>query len=233
MPQPQERVLDRRRVGEQVAEHHHQRPVPEHRGHLHEAPGNVGFSRRLDLREHREHMGDLRPPRAGRQGGVELLVEYHQAAGILLVNHQPAEGGRQRDRVVEFGELLPVGVGHRRAGIDREVAGDVGLGLKLLHIVLVGLGVDQPVDVLRVVARGVLAVLAELDREALVGTGMEPLQEALDDELGAEIEPGDLPHHLGLQVFLDRAGHQQSLLAAVTSRASESPARASRGAVGR
>ena len=68
---------------------------------------------------------------------------------------------------------------------------------------LVGLGVDEPVDAFGIVASGVLAMLAELDRKALIGAGMQPLQKAPHDELRAEIQPGDLPHDGRLQVFLD------------------------------
>jgi hypothetical protein len=168
----------------------------------------------LHLRQHRQHLRDLRPFRAGRQAGVELLVEDHQTAGILLVDHQPAERRGEGDRVVEFRQLLAVGVGHRPARVDHEVAGDIGLGLEFLDVVLVGLGVDKPVDVLRIISGGILAMLAELDRKALVGAGMETLKKPADDELGAEIESGDLPHDLGLQIFLDCPHH-----ASLTSRA--------------
>ena len=66
-----------------------------------------------------------------------------------------------------------------------QIAGDVGLGLELFDVVLVGLGVDQPVDVLGIVARRVAAMLGELDREAVERAGVQPLQKALHDELGA------------------------------------------------
>jgi hypothetical protein len=44
-----------------------------------------------------------------------------------------------------------------------------------------------PVKVLDVVAGGVLAVLAELDGEAVEGTRVQAGEEALDDELGAQV----------------------------------------------
>ena len=72
-----------------------------------------------------------------------------------------------------------------------------------LGVVLIGLGVDQPVDVLGVIPRSVFAVFAELDRKALERAGVKPLQEALYDELGAEVETRDLPNDLGLQILLD------------------------------
>ena len=123
------------------------------------------------------------PLRLGRQAVADLLVEGHQPDRVLLVDHQVAQRGGQADRVVELGQLLAVGVAHRAAQVHHQVAGDVRLGLELLDVVLVGLGVDQPVDVLGIVAGRVLAMLAELDREAVERAGVQPLQETLDDEL--------------------------------------------------
>ena len=49
---------------------------------------------------------------------------------------------------------------------------EVGLLLVLLQVELVGLGPDLPVDVADVVAGHVLAMLGELDREAVVRAGV-------------------------------------------------------------
>ena len=86
--------------------------------------------------------------------------------------------------VVELGQFLAIGVGHRGAEVHRQVAGDVGLGLELFEVVFVGLGVDVPVEVLEVVAGDVLAVFGELDAEALERAGVQAGQKALDDEAG-------------------------------------------------
>ena len=91
----EERLLDRSWIRQQIAADHHERPVSEHGRHLHQTAGDVGLPGGSDLREHREHLRDLRPPGAGWQLRVNLLVKNHQPAGILLVDHQPAEGGRQ------------------------------------------------------------------------------------------------------------------------------------------
>src|SRR5262249_16610841 len=74
--------------------------------------------------------------------------------------------------------------------------------LELLEIVLIRLGVDAPVEVLEVVAGHVLAMLAELDREAVKRAGVQSGQEAFDDELGAEVESADLANHFRSQVSL-------------------------------
>lgn len=101
------------------------------------------------------------------------------------MHHQVGQRRGEADRVVEFSQLLPVGVAHRLAEIHRQISGDIGLGLELLDVVLVGFRIDQPVNILRVVAGGIAAVFAELDGETLERAGMQSLQETFDDELGA------------------------------------------------
>ena len=158
-----------------------------------------------------EHISQLRPLRARRQAVANPLVECNQPHRVLLVDHQVAQRRGQANRVLELRQLLPVRVAHRAAQIHHQVAGDVRFRLELLHVVLVGLGVHQPVDVLGIVARRVLAMLAELDRKTVKRAGVETLEKATHDELRAKVEPLDLPNHLRLQISLD-GGHDQDLL---------------------
>ena len=164
---------------------------------------------RLELGKQRQDIAELRPLAPRRQALANLLVERDQADRVLLVDHQVAERRRQADAVLELGQLLAVSVAHRPRQVHHQVAGQVGLGLELLDVEAVGLGVDVPVDVRDVVAGGVLAVLGELDRETLERAGVQPGDEALDDELGAQIQPRDLADHLGLQVFFGGAGQTE------------------------
>jgi len=53
------------------------------------------------------------------------------------------------------------------------VAVEVGLLLVLLDVVPVGLAVELPVEVADLIARGVLAVLGELDGESAVGAPVQ------------------------------------------------------------
>ena len=99
------------------------------------------------------------------------------------MDHQVRQRGRQANRVVELRQLLPIRVRHRLAEIHREVAGDVRLRLELLDVILVGLGIHEPIDIVRIIARRVLAMLAELDRETVKRAGMQPVQKPLHDEL--------------------------------------------------
>jgi len=71
------------------------------------------------------------------------------------------------------------------------VAAEVGLLLEPLYVVAVTAGVEPPVEVARVVAGAVLAVLAELDREPVVRAAVQAAQEPLHDDLRAELEALD------------------------------------------
>ena len=162
----------------------------------------------LQVGQQREHVAQVAAPRLRPQAVANLLVEGHQPHRVLLVDHQVAQRGRQADAVFELRQLLAIGVAHRTAQVHHQVAGDVGLGLEFLDVILVGLGVDQPVDVLGVVAGGVLAMLAELDGEAVEGAGVQAVQKPPDDELRAEIQPLDLADDFGLQVVFG-GGHRK------------------------
>src|SRR5207247_9117733 len=61
-------------------------------------------------------------------------------------------------------------------------------------------------EVLQIVAGHILAMLAELDREAVKWAGVQAGQEAFDDKLGAQIEPGYLANNFRSKIFL-RGGH--------------------------
>ena len=60
-------------------------------------------------------------------------------------------------------------VGHGSAGIEEDVATQVGLFLIFADVKAIGLSVDLPVKVTNLVSGDVLAVLLELDAESLVG----------------------------------------------------------------
>ncbi|MEX0937076.1 MAG: hypothetical protein WDZ59_04390 [Pirellulales bacterium] len=46
-------------------------------------------------------------------------------------------------------------------------------------------------------------MLAELDGKPMKRAGVQPLQETLNDELRAQVEPSDLPDDLGLEILFD------------------------------
>ena len=61
-----------------------------------------------------------------------------------------------------------------------------------LRIEAAGAAVDLPVDVLDVVAGDVLAVLGELDGEAVVGALVHAREVALDDQPGLQLQAAHL-----------------------------------------
>ena len=95
--------------------------------------------------------------------------------------------------------IAPAAVAHAGRDVDQQRAAEVGVLLELLDVVAVLLGPDLPVDVPQVVAAGVLAVLAELDRLAEVRAAVHARQEALDDVPGAQVQPGDPLDRLRMQ----------------------------------
>src|SRR5262245_21944455 len=206
VPHAAEGLEYRPRLLEQVREEHDQALVAEHRGQLRDALGDVGFPRRLEVGQVGQDVTQLRPLALGRNYVAELLVERNHAHGVLLIDHQVAQRGRQADRVVELGQLLPVREAHRLTEVHHQVAGDVRLGLELLDVVLVGLGEHQPVDVLGVIALRVPPVLGEFDRESMERRRMQPLQKPFHHKLRAQIQPLDLVDDFRLEIFFD-AGH--------------------------
>ncbi len=188
-------------VRQEVAENHDQAAMPHHAGDLMQARFDVGFAGRLELGEQREDIAKLRPLAPRRQALADLLIEGDQADRVLLVDHQIAERGRKTDAVLEFGELLTIGVTHRSRQIHHQVAGQVRFRLELLDVEAVGLGVNVPVHVGNIVAGRVLAMFGELDRKPLERAGVQPRDEALNNELGAEVEPRHLADDGRVQVF--------------------------------
>ena len=113
------------------------------------------------------------------------LIKGQQTHGILLTNHQITERSGKADCIIEFCQILPVGVSHRLAKIHHEIANKVGLCLELFDVVLVGLRENQPVNIFGIVSRRILTVLAKLDRKTVKWAAMQALHEAFNDELRA------------------------------------------------
>ena len=66
-PQPVDRLEDRVRVAQQVAEEHDQAAVPEHAGDLVQARLDLGGPLRLELGQQRQDVAELRPLAPRRQ----------------------------------------------------------------------------------------------------------------------------------------------------------------------
>ncbi len=147
-----------------------------------------------------------------RQDGADHLVERHQADGVLLMDHQVTERSCQANTVVELRQFLAIGVGHRGAEIHDQIAGHIGLGLELLQIILVGLGIDVPVEILQIIAGNVFAMFGKFNGESLKRTGMQTGQKTFDDELRLQIESSDLIDDFGTKILFG-VGHEAILKA--------------------
>jgi hypothetical protein len=82
----------------------------------------------------------------------------------------------------------PFGVVHAAAGIDHQLAAQVGLFLIALHEELVRAGEELPIDVAGAFAGVVRAVLGEFHAEAVEGAFVQAGQEAFHHLAGMELQ---------------------------------------------
>ena len=113
-----------------------------------------------------------------RQVVGDLLVEREQADRVALREQEIGERRGQRAGVLALG-VRRRAEAHRAAQVDEQVAAQVRLVLEPLDVVAVGAGEEPPVEIARVVAGRVRAILAELDREAVVRAAMDAGVETL------------------------------------------------------
>src|SRR5205085_4053522 len=97
------------------------------------------------------------------------------------------QGGGRGAGVIDLG-VGDGAVAHGPTQIDQQVAAEVGFVLETLDVIAVAAGEELPVKVARVVAGGVLAILAELDGETMVRAAMKSRKEPLHNDLGAELQ---------------------------------------------
>src|SRR3954462_14784619 len=97
----------------------------------------------------------------GRQVFPDLLIEGEQSYGISLQVQKIRQGGCQRGCVLRFG-VSGRAVAHRAAVINHQVTTEVGFILEFLDEVTVTASKNPPIDITRIVSRGVLAILGEL-----------------------------------------------------------------------
>ncbi len=132
---------------------------------------------------------------AGADQGADFAVEGDQSHAVLLMEHQVGQG---RGGPLGVFQLRPrrglAAVAHAFAGVQEQMADQVRLVLELLQIILVGPPKNFPIEIAEVVAGGILAVLGELDREAVKGAAVHARHVALDGRPGAQrqaLQPGE------------------------------------------
>ena len=152
--------------------------------------------------------------RAGRPDeAAHGVIIDDQAAGVLLMQRQVRQGGGGHGGVVVLAdERHPIAaadagaVAHGLAGVHQHPEGQVGFFLVLLEVEAAGAAVDLPVEVLEVVAGDVLAVLGELDGEAVIWALVHAGEIALDDEAGLQLQAAHLGEGERIEVALRVVG---------------------------
>ena len=126
----------------------------------------------------------------GRDQLSDLVVEEHEAHGILLPGEEERQGSGDVAAVLVLGH--PVGgVPHRLAAIEQEVGLEVRLLLVPGDVEPISVRVGLPVDGAGVIPGHVLPVLGKLHGEAVKGALVEAGDEPLDDQTRLEIQPRD------------------------------------------
>ena len=191
-------VVERVEVGEQVGDDDDQPAVADLAGDLAEDHGQLGRAVGLGRLQRLDDLGQLGGGGGRAEPGPFLLVEDGQPDGVPLLDQQRGQAGDDRGGVLELGHG-PVAVGHAGAGVEDEGGAEVGLLLVAFDLVAVGAGVGPPVESFEVVAGCVLAVVGELDGEAVHGAAVQAGDAALDDALGAEAQGHDLGEDGGVK----------------------------------
>src|SRR5574341_1260241 len=79
------------------------------------------------------------------------------------------------------------------------MAVQIGFFLEFLHVVTIRARIHFPVDVARIVARRVLAILGELHAEAFEGAAVQAAEKAFDDGARAQFHAGNLRENLRIE----------------------------------
>ena len=173
-------LLEAGLVVKEIAEDDDDAARADHAREVSHGGGQIGRARRLEVREPVHDMVHLPQAVGARQVLARLLIEEAEGDGVALKEDEVGEAGRERLGVLQL-RHLGAAVVHRRAAVDQQVHHHIGVLLILLDVVAVGAAEHLPVEVPRIVAHGVLAVLRELDGEALEGRAVVAHAIALHD----------------------------------------------------
>ena len=86
-------------------------------------------------------------------------------------------------------------ISHTLTDVQKQVADEVCLFFVLLEVNLVGFSKHFPVNIAKVIAGGIFAMLSELDRKTMKGTAMQSSDIAFDDPSGTEFQPLEPGRH--------------------------------------
>ena len=193
--EPADALEDRVEVVEEVGEDGDDAAAREPRRDPGEDLSDAGRTGGLGLLERGEDRLALRGAVTGGHLAARVPVEDDQPDRVALGERQVRERRGGPAGVVELAPAAGA-VGHRLAGVDEQVQGEVRLLDELLDHQAVRAGEDLPVQPLQLVPGDVLAVLLELDRGPPVGGAVLAGLEALDHrachqrQLGQPVEDG-------------------------------------------
>ena len=197
MPQAADHRL---RLVEQIGDQHDHAALDQRLGELVQRPADVRLARRAAA---------ARARAAARAGG---RAARSPAAATTIRSSNAISPAASRCRFIRYASdaasttpysSLVIGaraaIAHRPADVEQQVAVEVGLLLELLDVVAVAARVDLPVERRQIVAGQVLAVLGELDAEALERAAVQARQEALDDRPRLQLERAEPRDDRGIE----------------------------------
>ena len=121
---------------------------------------------------------------------ADLVVERHAAHGILIANREVSQTDGDCRAVFKLIQM-PVAESHAVGDVHQQIDLHFFVRFVLLNVQTILPRPDLPIDVPKIIAGRVLAVLAKLNRLSEVGTTMHARQVALDDLTSPQIHPGD------------------------------------------
>ena len=199
-------------VVEKIAHEHHDPAASRLAREIVERLGNGGGLRGIERAEHGADRVDFREAVRARDVLARLVVEDRHCGGVALEEDEIREARGHHFCIVELAHRTGA-VAHGLAAIEQQVRHEVRLLLVLLDVVAVAAPEHLPIEMPRVVAGDVFAVLRKLDRKSaerrLVRTG----HVALDNRARLEAEILGLLDRLGIEQrrqggFRGGAGHR-------------------------
>ena len=210
---------------EHVAKENQQRAFGESIGDFVQAGRQFRLARGTRLGEGREDVRQVRAFTSRREVMTQFLVEREQSHRVLLANAKVTQRSCQTDRIIHLRHAAAGSIVHTPRTIDEKIRLEVRLRLELLDVVSIRLAINPPIYQAKIVAGGILAVLRELDREAMKWRTVQPRQKPLHDKAGLEVQPLNLLDHVRLQVLFRGKRHGSFVLRHVSIRNPQSQIR--------
>src|SRR5262249_39777057 len=118
-------------------------------------------------------MPQMAGPMSRGQIFANLFVEGEQAHSIALQIKEVGQSRGQSCGIFGFGVAQGTET-HRAAVIREQITTEIGFVFKFFDEITIAARENAPIDITRIIALGVLAILRELDGETVIRTAMEP-----------------------------------------------------------